>query len=756
MQENGQQNMDFFTKKSYDKSKVLHKGMELLEKKHRYVYLLLIVSALVIIFVVTFVYVRQLNRTILDNIINSISEIAAHDKSAIETYIEICWEDLAEMKERFESYGCETVEDIESRMDLECAASSFTHIYLLSEDGTLYTDRCGTDALGGVDGRAELMPYFANGEQRVVVRLDEQTAGDGTVKEWILYGVRLLDYEVDGTKMLAMFGVSDISSIQDKMVIDSYKKDGYSRGHSALIDMDGNYIVDISKEGYRNKYSNLFDHLSESISSEMTNAEVAAKLKSRETFAFYHSHAEEEHQELFYFIPFDQEMNLYFIMSLSESVFTEQSKRLVTMSMVMLVLSMMTVVIMLLIVMKYQNKTLIAAERARSQREFLSNMSHEIRTPLNGLIGMNHLIMANIGNEGQREQIKEWLRKSQSTANYLLSLVNDVLDMSKLQAGKVDIINEPMLLSSMIDEIAAMQADNIESRGVEFIVEKEITVPCIEGDVTRTKQILMNIVGNAAKFTPKGKWIRLSVSQRQTDETHVLTTYRCEDRGIGISREYIGQIFDSFSQERQRHTEGIKGTGLGMAISKLLANAMGGDITVESELNVGSTFTVTIPSVIVQEIPEYLQERLEGRSAGTDEDVGESRVDSAGRPGKIMVVEDVELNAEVLLEILSMEGFETAHAANGEEAVKLFQESEPGEFDIILMDMQMPVMDGCTAAAEIRKLARADAASVLIYACTANTFQEDRERAMQSGMNDFLTKPIDVSVLLKKMGKTVK
>ena len=733
--------------------KDLNKGMELVEKKHRYVYLLLIASALVIIFFVTFIYVGQLNRTILDNIINSISEIAEHDKSTIKTYIEICWEDLAEIQERFVSYGCETTEDIESRMDLECEASSFTHIYLLTEEGALYTDRCGTDSFGGVDGRRDLLPYFANGEQRVVARFDERIPEDGEVKERILYGVRLQDYEVDGTKMLAMLGVSDISSIQDKMVIDSYKKDGRSRGHSALVDMDGNYVVDISKEGYRNKYSNLFDHLSESISSEMTNEEVAVKLKNRETFAFYHSHAGEEHQELFYFIPLDKEMDLYFIMSLSESVFTEQSKKFVTMSMVMLVFSMMTVVVMLLIVMKYQTKTLIAAERARSQREFLSNMSHEIRTPLNGLIGMNHLIMGNIDNEGQRGQIKEWLRKSQSTANYLLSLVNDVLDMSKLQAGKVDLISEPFLVSAMVDEITAMQADNIRSRGVEFIVEKEITVPCIEGDATRTKQILMNIVGNAAKFTPKGKWIRLSVSQKQTDDLHVITTYRCEDRGIGISREYIGKIFDSFSQERNRHTEGIKGTGLGMAISKLLANAMGGDITVESELNEGSTFTVTIPSVIMKEIPEYLQEGMEEAGAGALKmDTGMSE----GRPVKIMVVEDVELNAEVLLEILSMEGFETAHAVNGREAVEMFCNSDPGEFDIILMDMQMPVMDGCTAAAEIRRLEREDAASVQIYACTANTFQEDRERAMQSGMDDFLTKPIDVAVLLKKMSRAVK
>ncbi|MCM1494150.1 MAG: ATP-binding protein, partial [Muribaculaceae bacterium] len=273
---------------------------------------------------------------------------------------------------------------------------------------------------------------------------------------------------------------------------------------------------------------------------------------------------------------------------------------------------------------------------------------------------------------------------------------------------------------------------------------------CIEGDVTRTKQILMNIVGNAAKFTPEGNWIKLSVTQEKADDTHVVTTYRCEDTGIGISEEYIGKIFDSFSQERGRNNNGIKGTGLGMAISKLLANAMGGDITVESRLNVGSTFTVTIPSKIVRDIPDDLKEQQnEDKTVNTS---GPPRRADGG-PIKILVAEDVELNAEILLEILKMEGFETALAQNGQEALDLFSQSDIGEFDIILMDMQMPVMDGCTAAVKIRALDRADAKTVLIYACTANMFQEDKEQAMASGMNDFLTKPIDVDVLLKKLRK---
>ena len=451
---------------------------------------------------------------------------------------------------------------------------------------------------------------------------------------------------------------------------------------------------------------------------------------------------------MLYFIPLTEDIDLYFIMSVRDEVFLEQTRTFTTMSMTMLTVSLVTIVSMLLIMMRNQYKTIQATEKARSQKEFLSNMSHEIRTPLNGLIGMNHLIMVHIDDESQKPQIKEWLKKSNSTANYLLSLVNDILDLSKLQAGKVSLINEPLLLTTLIDEIAAMQADNIKSRGVEFIVETDIPEPCVEGDATRIKQILMNIVGNAAKFTPEGKYIRLSVSQHKTDDMHVTTSFRCEDTGIGISPEYIGKIFDSFSQDRRRNSNGIKGTGLGMTISKLLATAMGGDITVESELDVGSTFTVTIPFLIIKDVPKYLKE-TDQETAGSESALTRNKAD--GRPLKILVAEDVDLNAEILLEILALEGFETAHAGNGKEALEMFRDSAIGEFDIILMDMQMPVMDGCTASDEIRRLPRADAESVLIYACTANTFQEDRDMALKHGMNDFLTKPIDVNILLKKL-----
>ena len=717
--------------------------------KQRKLNALLIAGALAIIGLVTVFYIVQLNKVIAGNIINSISELAEHDKAAIQAYIDICWTDLYEIQDRIISYDCETIQDIEIRMNLECDTSGFTHIYMLAEDGTVYTDKFVTYSPGNdiLNRSLDFLPYFEDGSERVILRFDDKTTGWLT-KESILYGIRLNNYEIDGVKMFALIGISDISSIQDNLVIDSFIKDGNSRGNSFLIDTEGNYIINVNKKIYLNKQDNLYNHLSEAVASELTNDEVAQKIKNLETFSFYHTHAEDNTKELLYFIPLDKDIDMYFIMSVKNEVFLDQTKTFSIMSMIMLAVSMVTIISMLLIMMHNQSKTIQAEERERSQKEFLSNMSHEIRTPLNGLIGMNHLMMLHIDDEDQKAQMAEWLKKSHSTANYLLSLVNDILDLSKLQAGKVSLFNEPILLTELIDEVSAMQADNIKNHGVEYIVETDITEPCIEGDATRIKQILMNIVGNAAKFTPEGNYIKFSVTQQKTDDMHVMTIFKCEDTGIGMAPEYIDKIFDSFSQDQNKKTNGIKGTGLGMAISKLLANAMGGDITVESELNVGSTFTVTVPALIVKEIPEYLKETPRNDA---DSESSQPLVKADNRPLKILVAEDIDLNAEILLEILAIEGFETAHARNGKEALELFRNSEIGEFDIILMDMKMPVMDGCTASSEIRKLPRADAESVLIYACTANSFQEDREMALNHGMNDFLTKPIDVNILLKKL-----
>lgn len=411
--------------------------------------------------------------------------------------------------------------------------------------------------------------------------------------------------------------------------------------------------------------------------------------------------------------------------------------------------------------LRTNHKLYKANEAIKVRSEFLSNMSHEIRTPLNGMIGLNYLINTHLSDKNRMPQIREWLKKSKSLADYLLSLLNDILDMSKLQSGKIDIQSEPYSIEAMLDDIWYMQSANMEKKGINFSISKDINWLWIIGDETRTKQILTNILGNAAKFTPRGGTVTLQVSQKMLDGLHIFTVYRCEDSGIGMSPGFLKTIFDPFSQEQNANSDNtIKGTGLGMPICKELVEAMEGTIVVDSVLGKGSIFTISIPSKIGEPIsrnepntsscgmqPEWNGIELPSSSPRSDTDVhGKNKI-------KILLAEDADFNVEFLVELLEGEGFEVIPALNGKMALEIFENSGIDEFDIILMDMQMPVMDGCTAAAAIRKLDRPDAETVTIYACTANTFKEDVDKALASGMNDFLTKPINIKIFLEKLKK---
>jgi CheY-like chemotaxis protein len=340
-----------------------------------------------------------------------------------------------------------------------------------------------------------------------------------------------------------------------------------------------------------------------------------------------------------------------------------------------------------------------------------------------------------------KDALRQRLSKAKSTAEYLLSLINNILDVSKLQAGKVNLNNEMVSPEEIMDAVWSMQRNNIQHRGIRFEMKKNLIVPQIIGDNLMIKQVLMNILSNAAKFTHAGGLITLSVSQELVD-AGVATTFSCADTGCGMSEEFLQHIWDNFSQERSTNDESIKGTGLGMAISKLLVDAMGGEIWVESTPGVGSIFYVTLYSQIPEQTPQEIPEQAATETSASNDGMA-----------KILVAEDNELNAEILTEILKGEGFEVALAQNGRVALDTFESSDIGEIGLILMDLQMPVMDGCTAAREIRKLERGDARTVPIFACTANNFNEDRERAADSGMDDFLSKPIDMEELLKKLTK---
>lgn len=376
-----------------------------------------------------------------------------------------------------------------------------------------------------------------------------------------------------------------------------------------------------------------------------------------------------------------------------------------------------------------------AQDAARSKTLFLSNMSHEMRTPLNGIVGCIGMLKAH---PDDKEQYHEYLGKAESTAKYLISLVSDILDMSKIESHKMMLEEREVSLREICTNMETMFRSQMKGKGLSFRIELDQPLWVIKGDEVRIQQILINLLGNAQKFTDEGGAVELHIWQEKEDGDNVRTRFTISDTGIGMSQSFQDRIWMPFEQERLDTARLHGGTGLGLAISYELAKMMNGTISVTSEIGRGSIFRV-----------ELVQRALYPDENGIRkiEPVQEEKELLIGR--KLLVAEDNELNREILIAMLTEMGAEVLVAVNGSEAVDLFEHSKEGEIDAILMDMQMPVMDGCTAAARIRALKRPDAKKVTIVACTANAFQEDIDSVKQAGMDEHISKPLDMEKLVR-------
>ncbi len=690
----------------------------------------IVLVILIVIVSIIYIYILQLQQVVNNNTMSSMQEISSHDLQSIQSYLDYGWTELENISERTKLSNVSTRDMLMEHLYREAYTATFNNLFILDSQGRLYKD----DHTVVEPGAHDLNRFIPkNDSGRLVVRYDYKEGSEGGERDVILYSVTLDDYNVDGTDYVCLIGVRDVDFIRGKIKIDSFNGEGYS----SIIDSEGNFIVNIEMEQRIAKRENFFDMLASGrIWGDMSVEDIVNRTSFDKAYFFRYTNSRNEGMVVN--IQRVEGTYWYFLMEVPNKVFYDGSRTFIYMSLAMLVIVILIICGAMLLFDIFSRRVVEANAQANAKSEFLSNMSHEIRTPLNGIIGFNHLMKMNIN---EKEKLKDYLEKSSSTADYLLSLVNDILDVSKLQAGKIDLMERPVNLDRLIEDIKTMQKDNISSRGVEFKVNKDIRFPYIIGDDIRLKQILMNIVGNAAKFTPSGGTITVDVRQEKADGHAVVNTITVEDTGVGMSEEFLGHIFETFAQERNKNFESVKGTGLGMPISKLLIEAMGGNIYVESRLDKGSRFTVVLTSQISDKAPEEVSSKAHEILSDKERTIN------------ILVAEDNKMNAEILVEILKAAGFNVYLASNGEEAVDIFKESDEGSIDVILMDMQMAVMDGCTATKTIRALDREDADTVIIYACTANTFKDDRDKALESGMNDFLTKPIDVNVLLKKLGR---
>lgn len=382
----------------------------------------------------------------------------------------------------------------------------------------------------------------------------------------------------------------------------------------------------------------------------------------------------------------------------------------------------------------------IAESVSQSKTEFLSSMSHEIRTPMNGIIGMLTLAHGQL----RGHSAENYIIKAEQLSKYLLSVINDILDMSRIEAGKIELESKPFELAALAEKLRNMFQKNVEAKGVAFYVEmKDIDVKYIVGDELRISQILVNFLSNAQKFTEKGE-IRVTFRQLQKENGKVSLMFRVHDTGKGMDAKFISRIFKPFEQESQDITKQYGGSGLGMSITDRLVHLMGGEIVIDSMLGKGSDFSIylTLPIAEVSEIETEQED--------------ETGTDFTFNGCHILMAEDNEINAEIAVSILENEGAKVDVAVNGKDAVEKYAASAPGTYNFILMDIQMPVMNGRDAAKQIRSMDRKDAGEIPIFALSADAFVEDQRLSAMSGMNGHFTKPIDFEEMRVQIGKILK
>lgn len=649
------------------------------------------------------------------------SQIADHDAQSIYNQIDHQWSSLESLVDRLLTTQEDDLGELSYQLSVESQTSSFAKLYLIAADGTVHDSALLTTTLD----KERWAGAYRSTETRSVGRYDLNEPE--LWGEFVMYTVKLeKPMMCEGELIEGIVGLSPVQDMEEGLRFESF--DG--RGVAIVVQSSGDVVT--ASEYYRSgDGENLFDQLEGATFVSGSYDGMRASIESGNDAVIEY---EADDGRYYASIMPIRDSDWYLAVKVNSSVASDQVNELLSRSLVFFAVMGGLVAAVAVVIMRSVRDARVARASEQAKSTFLANMSHEIRTPLNGLVGLQYLMRQNIDD---RERLVEYLDQADASAAFLKSIITDVLDMSKIESGQMGLYAKPFELPSLMRDIESMMMPQMKTRSLNFVIDAAgVFAPDVVGDEMRIKQIIVNLLGNSVKFTSEGGDVTLSVSQRAGGSGAPITEFRVSDTGCGMSADFLSRIWEPFEQEQRAASQ--NGTGLGTALSKILAEAMGGTIGVESTEGVGTTFTVSLPLPVSDEEPPV---------SASEEAVPADTLE--GR--HVLVAEDNAVNRMIIVDILTDEGCEVVEANDGRAALDAFKASEEGAFDVVLMDLQMPEMDGCEAAAAIRALSRGDAKSVPIIALTANAFREDVARALDHGMNDVVTKPLDVSLLLEKL-----
>lgn len=814
---------------------------------------------------------------IINKDIKNIERLSVHYEQTIETLLGTRWNALEKIGEHLRLHGRKNTRGMLEDLGFCKCLLDCTRLSLVSNTGTILNSNLI------VSKDINFAKICAEHNDKFVFRKVNNIANVEGIGEILIVGIKIADYKIDDIVYKYLVARLDIDSIEKDLKVNEYVGGGYS----AVIDNAGDYIVSINRNYNAKTIDNFFENLSTyTLQKGYTPQKVQELILQEKQFSFV---IKKKQKQVIFCLPM-QSMQWYFVVFIPYEVFIARSMSLV--KIVITLISIMLVLILLAIALIIQHTlrnfvaekkhhhelatALTLAEQAnRAKTVFLNNMSHDIRTPMNAIIGFTTLALSHIDN---KERVSDYLNKISQSSSHLLSLINDVLDMSRIESGKLSLEEKRENLAEILHNIRNIVQADIKAKQLELFMDT-IDVYCenVYCDKLRVTQVLLNIISNAIKFTPPGGSVSICISQHDIKQGVANYEFNIKDTGIGMNANFISTMFEPFARERNSTVSGIQGTGLGLSITKNIVDLMKGSIKVNSTEGKGTEFVVTLPLRLCENVEEVQTiSCLEGlRALVADDDsrscqsvtrmlrqigmksdwtmygkeavirteeaaklgepfhvciidwlmpdmngvetarrirkaVGastpiiilsaydwsqiEDEAKDAGVSGfvskplflsdlrrilldvcspqsrqvqleehkarfigrRLLLVEDNEFNREIASEVLKNEGFVVDIAENGKVAVDIISESRPGWYDAILMDIQMPIMDGYEASRSIRALANPALAHIPIIAMTANAFDEDKMAAFAAGMDAHIGKPIDISVLLSTLQKAIK